>query len=396
MRGRILVLDERTPTPDQDSGSASAFALLSVLARGGYDVTFVAADLAQKGRYARALNRAGIRTPTGFKSKSLAVVLDAWAPRCDVMLLYRASLASHVFDYARRAAPKAKIVFHPVDLHFMRMQRGAALTGDAGEAESAAAMRTKELDLIGRADATIVVSSYEAELLAGILPGAVVHHIPILRGAPDTPGFAGWRYLADRLLGAVGKRRNAERPAFKDRRDVLFIGGFDHAPNVDAVLWFVREVWPRVQARGFRDKFVIAGSRMPAEVASLFSESIDVRGHVPKLAPLFDRCRLSVAPLRYGGGIKGKIVSSLSYGVPVVATSIAAEGMGLRDGMDILVADDPNALAERIVSLYGDPDLWTRLSANGYAAFASKFSETAGAAKVLAVFDGVIGASRNS
>ena len=91
--------------------------------------------------------------------------------------------------------------------------------------------------------------------------------------------------------------------------------------------WFVREVWPVLQSKGFPHRFIIAGSHVPADVAALASDNIEVRGYVDDLALLFSTCRISVAPLRYGGGIKGKIVSSLSYGVPVVATSIAAEGI---------------------------------------------------------------------
>ena len=382
LRGRILVFDERTPTPDQDSGSASAFAFMRVLARAGFNVTFVAAAWGEDPRYIRMLNRAGIKTAVEFDGHRLDAALDTYGPNTDVMLLYRASLATHLIDHARRAAPKARIVFHPVDLHFLRMRRAAELTGDRAQGEQAEAMRVRELDLIARADAAIVVSSHEAELLADLVPGALVHHVPILRPTPTPSGLPGWRHVR-RLLGA--RYRGPQ-----GRRDILFIGGFDHAPNVDAVLWFVREVWPRVLARGFGDTFIIAGSAMPQAITALASERIEIRGHVPELAPLFGACRMSIAPLRYGGGIKGKIVSSLSYGVPVVATSIAAEGMGLRHGDDILIADDPDDIAERIAALYGDADLWTRLAANGYAAFTEKFSEAAGAAKIVRVFDGLL------
>ena len=177
------------------------------------------------------------------------------------------------------------------------------------------------------------------------------------------------------------------------RKDFLFIGGYRHRPNVDALLWFVSKVWPRVQAKGFQDRFLIVGSHVPDEIAALVSDKIEVRGHVADLASLFDACRLSIAPLRYGGGIKGKIVTSLSHGVPVVGTSIAAEGMGLRHKENILVADKPRAMANDIVRLYGDADLWQRLSSNGYTAFLDKFSEASGGARLLAVFDGLMAGS---
>jgi glycosyltransferase involved in cell wall biosynthesis len=129
---------------------------------------------------------------------------------------------------------------------------------------------------------------------------------------------------------------------------------------------------------------------MPESIARLASDSIEARGYVEALGPFYDACRLSVAPLRYGAGIKGKIVSSLSYGVPVVASSIAAEGMGLKHGEHILVADTPEAFADETLRLYTDDELWRRLSDNGARAFTERFSLEAGAPKLLAVMDGLL------
>ena len=158
--------------------------------------------------------------------------------------------------------------------------------------------------------------------------------------------------------------------------------------------WFVSEVWPILQSRRFPRRFIIAGSKVLDDIAALASDKIEVRGYVGDLAPLFASCRLSIAPLRYGAGVKGKIVTSLSYGVPVVATSIAAEGAGLRRDETILIADTPNAMADEIKRLYDDDHLWQRLSANGYQVFQDKFSLTAGTQKVLAVVDGLVASAR--
>ena len=129
---------------------------------------------------------------------------------------------------------------------------------------------------------------------------------------------------------------------------------------------------------------------MPDELVTLASDSVDVRGYVKNLAALFAASRLSVAPLRYGGGIKGKIITSLGYGVPVVATSVAAEGMGLQHEENILVADSPDAMADQILRLYDDDGLWQRLSSKGYEAFQDKFSLAAGADKILALMDHLV------
>jgi glycosyltransferase involved in cell wall biosynthesis len=396
MRGRILVVDYRTPTPDQDGGSASTFSYLKILADAGYRVTFVPSILDDAGRYSQALRNLGIRTVAAPEWTSIESAVEHLAPRSDVLLLYRAPTAARVFDLARRAAPNAKILFHPVDLHFLRMQRAAALTGDPAEAAAAQAIRTVELDLIGRADATIVVSTHEQSMLRELVPGATVHRIPILREPPTQEPGGWWRFL-HRWLSALGSGASGvspERPDPAGRRDVVFIGGYEHVPNVDAVLWFVREVWPLIRAKGFGQRFIIVGSKVPPKVAALAAHDIEVRGHVPDLIPLFGACRLGVAPLRYGGGIKGKIVTSFSHHVPVVATTIAAEGMELRHEEDILVADTPEAFAEQVIRLARDDALWRRLSVNGHRAFLEKFALSAGAPSVLAVFDSLMESRR--
>ena len=399
MRGRIFVVDHQTPTPDQDSGSASTFAYLRILASSGFKVTFASPGLADAGRYTQALNDLGISTPTATEWLSLNAAIETLGPQTDVFLLYRGGVATHIIDLVKRVAPLSRIVFHPVDLHFLRAKREASLTGDLNTFHSAEAMRAVEIDLVKRADATIVVSKREHRLLNKLVSGAIVHQIPILRAPPqELPGTLGWRWLCRRLpgrrLNALDRKVARSSPKFDARRDFMFIGGYAHRPNVDAVLWFVRHVWPLIQAKGFSDRFIVAGSNMPSEVAALASERIDVRGHVANLGTLFNSCRLSIAPLRFGAGIKGKIVSSLSYGVPVVSSSIGVEGMGLRHEKNILVADSPDEMAHQIVRLYEDPQLWLRLAANGYDAFHAKFSEASGAPKVLAVFDDLLRSTR--
>lgn len=394
MRGRILVVDHATPTPDRDSGSASAFMLLRILARAGFSVTFAPASLLHDGSYTHALNALGVATLAAPHWPSLETAIDALAPRNDVLILSRAPVAAMVFDQARRVAPATKILFDTVDLHFLRMQREAALAGDEAAMGKAREMQTVELDLIRRADATIVVSRYEQDFLRELIPDAQVHCIPVLREIPPRPaGTLGWRHFCSGLpgkLGQLGRALAHSVPDFGTRRDIVFIGGYLHRPNVDAMLWFCREVWPLVLRRGFSGRLIVTGSDVPAELSALASETIEIRGYVADLATLFDSSRLSVAPLRYGGGIKGKIVSSLSYGVPVVATSIGAEGMGLRDERDILIADEPDAIADQIVRLYDDPRLWRRLSRNGYEQFVRRFSERAGSKMILALADRLV------
>ena len=340
-----------------------------------------------------------MRTLAAPQWASLEAVVDAFAPRSDVLILSRAPVASKVFEQIRRVAPATKILFDTVDLHFLRMEREAALNGNPADTEEARRMRDVELGLVRRADATVVVSSYERRILRRLIPRARVSLIPVMREiparGPDSRRANRWQVLRlPRLLRRLKRPAADHVPAFETRRDIVFVGSYGHRPNVDGVLWFCREVWPLVLRRGFPGRFIVVGPEAPPEIEALASDTIEIRGHVPDLGALFDACRLSVAPLRYGGGVKGKIVSSMSYGVPTVATKIAAEGMGLRHRRDILVAEKPDAMADLIVKLYGDAVLWERLSRNAYAEFVDRFSEEAGAKVIVPLLDRLVASKR--
>jgi glycosyltransferase involved in cell wall biosynthesis len=341
---------------------------LQILVRAGHQVTFVPFEPMDAGPHTKALRDLGVILHSD-EFPTIGDAITALGPQNDILLLFRGALATHVFDHARRVAPDAKIVFHPVDLQFVRTEREAAVTGNADLAHAAAEFRANELGLIQRADAAIVVSAYERELLTTLMPTAPVHQIPILRESHASA---------------------SPPPDASNRQGIVFIGGFSHTPNADAVRWFVREIWPRLLERGFKENFVVVGSDVPRDIAQLADDRIEIRGHVEDLDSLFAGCRLSVAPLRFGSGVKGKIVTSLSYGVPVVATSIAAEGMQLRDGVDVLLADDPGEMANVIMKACSNPRAWQSLSTNARAAFARQFSHEAGSRKVLAVFDSLL------
>jgi glycosyltransferase involved in cell wall biosynthesis len=161
---------------------------------------------------------------------------------------------------------------------------------------------------------------------------------------------------------------------FTDRKNLVFIGGYLHRPNVDAVLYFVKEIWPLITEVMPDCEFWIVGSNVPDELKDLACEKIKVIGFVPDLEQVFSTCLMTVVPLRYGAGIKGKILTSLSYGVPCVATSIAIEGMGLTHDKNVLVGDTPAEFASAVMKLSTDIQTWERLSDNGLSILKEKYS----------------------
>jgi len=165
--------------------------------------------------------------------------------------------------------------------------------------------------------------------------------------------------------------------AFKERRDIIYLGGFLHTPNIDAMLWFAKEVFPLVLKELPYIKLIIIGHSPPDNIRALACDNIRITGYVKDLTPWFDKARLFIAPLRYGAGLKGKIVTSMYYGLPVVTTSIGNEGLDLKDGEQAMIADDAEQFAAKLVRLYSDELLWRSMSLNGMQLVRDRFSERA-------------------
>jgi glycosyltransferase involved in cell wall biosynthesis len=159
---------------------------------------------------------------------------------------------------------------------------------------------------------------------------------------------------------------------------VCFLGGYRHPPNIDAVRYFVAEIFPLLRRADPKMRFIIAGANPSREVLELAGEAIEVTGMIDDLRDLFDRSRVFVCPLRVGAGVKGKVMSALSYGLPIVATPIGVEGAQLIEDEHVLVADTPAAFARKTLKLYRDQATWTRLSEGGQTLVREKFSTTMG------------------
>jgi len=338
---RVLVIEARMLTPDQDSGSVRTQAMLELAIEAGSKVTFVGDNLEYRAPYTADLQARGVEVLYAPYVGSVAELLDRRGREFDMIIVARHYVAVKYVDLIRRFAPQATIAFDTVDLHFLRAERLAELEGSVMARAAARARRDEELALIRRVDVTTVVSPVEREVLVGLVPEARVLvlsniHEPIGGGKP-----------------------------FAERAGLVFIGGFEHPPNTDAVLWYAHEVLPRVRSRLPGVATYIVGSKVPATIRALAAPDFLVTGYVPDIAPFFTGCRVSIAPLRYGAGVKGKVNLAMSYGLPVVATSAAVEGMHLAPGEDVLVADDPEQFAIAIEQVYRDESLWHRLAAGG-------------------------------
>jgi glycosyltransferase involved in cell wall biosynthesis len=312
-------------------------------------------------RYTENLQRLGIECLYAPYTKSLQQHLKESGELYDIVVIFRVTAATRDLPVVRQYCPQAKVIFHPADLHFLREMRQAELLQSAHLASQAHETTQKELHIVKSVDRVMVHSSYEKQVLSEYIE-------------PDRVVVLPW------VLDAPGSNAPVEK-----RRDLIFIGGYGHLPNVDAVLYFVQQIFPLIKARIPGVKFYIVGSNPPQEFEELSDSSIIVTGYVEVLEPLLDQMRLAVVPLRFGAGIKGKIGTSLSAGLPCVGTSMAVEGMPLEPGHDILIADDPEAFADAVVKLYEDDALWHHLSENGVAHVRRHYSFQAGAETISAM-----------
>ena len=365
-RSRVLVIDATTPMPDRDSGSVRLFELLRLLVEEGCAVTFFPDNGLDDGRYTQDLRALGVEAWTQPWLGSIPDWLARHGARFQLIVVSRHYILSPLLPLLRRHAPQARIVFDTVDLHFLREQREAAERGDDAMLRASERTRIAELALIHAVDRTWVVSPVERTLLAEIAPNATVDVVSNIH------------------------RVRGRGPAMREREGLLFVGGFRHPPNVDAALWLADGILPRIRARRPDVTLSLVGSDAPLEVLALGErEGITVHGHVPDLEPLIDAHRFSIAPLRYGAGVKGKVNQALAHGLPVVATRCAVEGMGLRHGVDALVADDADGLAEAVLAAYDDESLWNRLVDGGLANTAREFSPDRARQALRTIFAGL-------
>jgi len=361
---RALVIDACTPMPDRDAGSVRLLELMRLLVDSDGHVTFFADTRATAGHSPPDLQRYGIQALWGAWVGAVPAWLAKHGPTFALIIFSRHYVMGPLLPLLRQYAPQARVVFDTVDLHFLREEREAEQSGDMIRRLSARRTREGELRMVKRSDVTWVVSPFEKKLLAELLPESRVEIVSTIHAVhAGTAGLPG-------------------------RQDLVFVGGYRHAPNVDAARWLADEIFPRVRALRPSVRLHLVGSEAPTEVVALGQrEGIVFHGHVPDLDALLDAARVGLAPIRYGAGVKGKVNQYLSRGLPTVATACAVEGMHLVNEQDALVADDPEAFAAAIIRLVDDDALWQQLRTGGWANTRRYFSRDAAAAAIAPLLE---------
>ena len=359
---RVLVVDARVLCPDQDSGSLRMLNLLKIFQRIGFKVTFVPLNSQRLSPYTDQMQELGIECVYDPFMVSFDAFLSSRRNEFDLIILSRAETAQRALPACLAYCPNIPRIFDTVDLHFLRGKREADLKDSSEKHREAEEMQRIELDVASKCQAVLVVSPFEKQILERELP-----EIPIV------------------VISNIHEVVTSVKP-FKGRRDFVFIGGFEHPPNVDSMIWFCSEIMPLMLHKLPQARLHIIGSKMPEAIQSLASDHVLTHGYIEDVGPFFESCVLSIAPLRFGAGVKGKINQSMSFGVPVVSTTMGAEGMHLTHEENILIADTPAVFAEQVFRLHHDRELWNRLSQNGLKNVEQHFSSAVAESNLQQLF----------
>ena len=353
-RDVILVIDHYVPEPDRDAGSCSVLCIIRGLLQLGMVVKFWPQNLHYTPGYTDALQDMGVEVAYGGDADTFRQWLSDNGDDLDYVLLCRPHVAAAVLPELRRRIGIG-LLYYGVDQHFSRMRQEAKQLDDHCIARQAASMELLERSIWREVDVVLYPSDEECAIVAAAEPGVAVRTL-----------------LPYSFADFASPRPPATEPV------ILFVGGFAHLPNKHGVFWFVDRVLPLIKARVMAARFVIAGSNPPPDVLALVGDAVDVRANVSdaELRELYRTARVAAVPLRYGAGVKLKVVEALREGLPLVTTWIGAQGVpGL--GSVAEIHDEPQPFADAVCRLLTDGIAWAEQSTAQVEYAATHYSEAA-------------------
>lgn len=358
---RILIIDDIPPLPDRAAGALRHYHTLNEMLNLGYKVTYV--HLMGK----QYMDESGIKYLTEFKMRGVEFIwfnyeywysfretenaksyintlinsLELKEREFEFVYISFWHIAEYFIDLIKSQIPNSPVLIDTMDIHYLRELRQAELSNDKSLLNKAQENKKRELALYSKTDCITTVT--EADRLE------------LRKYIKNKPIFI--------LTDVHNVRHNT--PSFNERKDIMFVGNFNHNPNEDAVLYFVKEIFPSIKKQLPEIKFYIVGNNPSEKIKALQSDDIIVTGWVADVKKYLDKCRIEVVPLRFGAGNKGKVGEALSNGLPIVTTTIGAEGMGIENKKHAFVSDDSKQFAEYVVELYNSEELWNKFSREG-------------------------------
>lgn len=342
---RIIVFDETVPYFEQNAGNRCTFMYLQIFQQIGFFVTFISDNFEDYNQYIEILEQKGIEVI--YKSRYMTNFTE-WLEQnlkyFNFVFLQRPKIALKYIDFIKKYF-YGKILYFGHDLSFNRLFREYKITGQEEYLQESIFWEKKEMEIINKSDVCYVVGNYEEELLKKKFKYKPIRNIPI--------------YIYEKLLSDVEKD-------FSKRKGILFVGNFNHRPNSDAILWFTKEIYPYIIEKYPDIILHIVGSPVFKEIKEIESTNIKLYGFLgdKDLYFLYKKCRIAIAPLRFGAGVKGKIIEAAYNQIPMITTSIGAEGLDKSIG-SFLVEDDALKMSELICSIYNDYHKLKEISDSG-------------------------------
>ena len=366
-----LYIDSNILQPDTNCGDRASFGYIKLLKQMNIDVYFMPVGIHCRFENCFDIfNKLNIDIIKTDKNKTNMLLIEKWLQvngnKLDYIFINRPDVWNKIYKFTKIYAPQAKLIYQGHDIHYLRLQRQQELNRTLNLTYEIIKYQELEHSIWDNADIILYFSKAEVDIVKKYNPKACVYDVPLY--TDDV--FKNSKYNAG------------------ERKDLLFVGSFNHKPNLDGILWFVNKVFPKVQSLYEDIKLYIVGSNPTKEIINLANKNIIVTGYISdeELSSLYGKVRLVVAPLLYGAGIKGKIIEALQQGLPVLTTDIGAEGIA-NDNNAISIANTEKEWISNLCDLYDDMGKLNEMSFKSNLLVKTNFSKEYAKKSLTAMFN---------
>jgi hypothetical protein len=343
----LLIIGQTFPEPTTTAAGGRMLQLIEMFISHGYAITF--ASSASSSEKSFNLDSLGVATQKiTINDSSFDDFVRQLNP---TLVLFDRFITEEQFAWrVTQSCPKALKILDTEDLHFLRKARQQALKNatDVKDANLFTETAKREIASILRCDLSLIISEFEMKLLTDTFAVSkeILYYLPFMvTKLPDSSNF----------------------PEFEQRTNFMTIGNLLHGPNVDSVLYLKKEIWPLIKKQLPQAQLYIYGNYAPKHILELHNQKqgFYIMGWADSVAHVMQKARVCLAPLRFGAGLKGKLLDAMLYGTPGVTTSIGAEGMYGDLPMPGVIADTPEAFAELSVAIYSNKIKWQQNAQRG-------------------------------
>ena len=348
MKEHILIIGKVWPEPSSSAAGSRTLQLINLFLEQNWQVSFASA--ASESDYSFDLKSLGISTlHIVLNDSSFDDLVKNMQPH---MVLFDRFTSEEQFGWrVAQNCPNALRILDTIDLHCLRLARQEAIkqNRDFSLLDFNSDFAKREIASIYRSDVSLMISDYEMDLLINHfkIDNSLLHYVP---------------FLLDPIL-----IKNNQWPSFSEREHFLSIGNFLHEPNWDAVLFLKQFIWPLIRKQLPKAEIHIYGAYPSKKVFDLnnLKEGFLIKGRADSLESVMKKTKVCLAPLRFGAGIKGKLIDAMQFRVPSVTTDIGAEAMHGEFPWNGIIANQPHKFAEAAVELYTNEIKWQQAVENG-------------------------------